>query len=51
MEVNFLGTFAVKQAFAPVLAKNGGGAIAILNSEMSQATGPVFFADPKGLER
>ena len=28
MEVNFLGTFAVTQAFAPVLARNGGGAIA-----------------------
>lgn len=27
MEVNFFGTFAVTQAFAPVLAKNGGGAI------------------------
>jgi NAD(P)-dependent dehydrogenase (short-subunit alcohol dehydrogenase family) len=32
MEVNFFGTFAVTQAFAPVLAKNGGGAIANLNS-------------------
>jgi NAD(P)-dependent dehydrogenase (short-subunit alcohol dehydrogenase family) len=27
MDVNFFGTFAVTQAFAPVLAKNGGGAI------------------------
>lgn len=27
MDVNFFGTFAVSQAFAPVLAKNGGGAI------------------------
>src|SRR5881409_1672147 len=35
MEVNFLGTFAVTQAFAPVLAKNGGGAIANLNSVAS----------------
>src|SRR5258706_5052773 len=35
MEVNFLGTFAVTQAFAPVLAKNGGGAIVNLNSVVS----------------
>lgn len=27
MEVNFFGTFAVTQAFAPGLAKNGGGAV------------------------
>lgn len=27
MEINFFGTFAVTQAFAPVLAKNGGGAV------------------------
>jgi NAD(P)-dependent dehydrogenase (short-subunit alcohol dehydrogenase family) len=27
MDVNFFGTFAVTQAFAPLLAKNGGGAI------------------------
>ncbi len=47
MEVNFLGTFAVTQAFAPVLAKNGGGAIANLNSVASFVS---FFADPKGLE-
>lgn len=31
MEVNFLGTFAVTQAFA----RNGGGAIANLNSVAS----------------
>src|SRR4029079_5637798 len=35
MEVNFLGTFAVTQAFAPILAKNGGGAIVNLNSVAS----------------
>jgi NAD(P)-dependent dehydrogenase (short-subunit alcohol dehydrogenase family) len=35
MEVNFFGTFAVTQAFAPVLARNGGGAIANLASVAS----------------
>ena len=35
MDVNFFGTFAVTQAFAPVLAKNGGGAIANLASVAS----------------
>ena len=53
MEVNFLGTFAVTQAFAPVLAKNGiiAGDEEIFPDKMSQGTGPAFFADPKGLER
>ena len=37
LPVNFLGTFAVTQAFAPVPAKNGGGAIANLNSVASAA--------------
>src|SRR5207237_9126128 len=41
MEVNFLGTFAVTQAFAPVLAKNGGGAIANLNSVASFVSLPI----------
>src|SRR4051812_16541385 len=40
MEVNFLGTFSVTQAFAPVLAKNCGGAIANLNSAGSFGTCP-----------
>lgn len=35
MEVNFIGTFSVTQAFAPVLAKNGGGAIANIASVAS----------------
>jgi len=35
MEVNYFGTFAVTQAFAPVLARNGGGAIANLASVAS----------------
>jgi NAD(P)-dependent dehydrogenase (short-subunit alcohol dehydrogenase family) len=42
MEVNFLGTFAVTQAFAPVLAKNGGGAIANLNSVASFVSFPML---------
>jgi NAD(P)-dependent dehydrogenase (short-subunit alcohol dehydrogenase family) len=35
MEVNFFGTFAVTQAVAPVLARNGGGAIANIASVAS----------------
>lgn len=42
MEVNFLGTFAVTQAFAPVLAANGGGAIANLNSVASFVGVPLL---------
>src|SRR4029453_1535853 len=44
MEVNFLGTFAVTQAFAPVLAKNGGGAIVNLNSVASFVSFPILAA-------
>src|SRR5438046_1882843 len=44
MEVNFLGTFAVTQAFAPVLAKNGGGAVANLNSVTSFVNVPLLAA-------
>src|SRR6059036_4179732 len=44
MEVNFLGTFAVTQAFAPALAKNGGGAIANLNSVASFVSFPILAA-------
>src|SRR5438128_9180920 len=44
MEVNFLGTFAVTQAFAPVLAKNGGGAVANLNSVASFVSFPILVA-------
>ncbi len=35
MDVNFFGTLAVTQAFAPVLARNGGGAIANVASVAS----------------
>ena len=44
MEVNFLGTFAVTQAFAPILAKNGGGAIVNLNSVASFVSFPILAA-------
>jgi NAD(P)-dependent dehydrogenase (short-subunit alcohol dehydrogenase family) len=44
MEVNFPGTFAVTQALAPVLAKNGGGAIANLNSVASFVGFPILAA-------
>src|SRR5437899_10616880 len=44
MEVNFLGTFAVTQAFAPILAKNGGGAIANINSVASFVSFPMLAA-------
>src|SRR6266487_6128408 len=44
MEVNFLGTFAVTKAFAPVLAKNGGGAIVNLNSVVSFVSFPILAA-------
>jgi len=42
MDVNFFGTFAVTQAFAPVLAKNGGGAIVNLNSVVSFVSFPIL---------
>ena len=42
--MNFLGTFAVTQAFAPVLAKNGGGAIVNLNSVASFVSFPILAA-------
>ncbi|MFN7571763.1 MAG: SDR family oxidoreductase [Betaproteobacteria bacterium] len=35
MDVNFFGTFAVTQAFAPVLAKNGGGSVVNMASVAS----------------
>jgi NAD(P)-dependent dehydrogenase (short-subunit alcohol dehydrogenase family) len=42
MDVNFFGTLAVTQAFAPILARNGGGAIANLNSIASFVGFPVL---------
>src|SRR4051812_20529943 len=44
MEVNFLGTFAVTQAFAPILARNGGGAVVNLNSVASFVSFPILAA-------
>lgn len=44
MEVNYFGTFALSQAFAPLLARNGGGAIANLASVASLANFPMLLA-------
>ncbi len=44
MEVNYFGTFAITQAFAPVLARNGGGAIANLGSVASFVNFPMLAA-------
>jgi NAD(P)-dependent dehydrogenase (short-subunit alcohol dehydrogenase family) len=44
METNYLGTYAVTQAFAPVLATNGGGAVANLNSVASFVSFPILAA-------
>jgi NAD(P)-dependent dehydrogenase (short-subunit alcohol dehydrogenase family) len=41
MEVNVYGVLAMIQAFAPVLARNGGGAIANMLSVVSWFTAPV----------
>ena len=41
MEVNVFGTLAMMQAFAPVLARNGGGAIANVLSVVSWITYPL----------
>jgi NAD(P)-dependent dehydrogenase (short-subunit alcohol dehydrogenase family) len=43
MDVNLFGTLAVTQAFAPVLARNGGGAIVNLNSVASLVTFPMLL--------
>ncbi|WP_374771828.1 SDR family oxidoreductase [Streptomyces sp. NBC_01310] len=42
MEVNYFGTWAVSRAFAPVLARNGGGALVNMLSLASWAGRPVF---------
>ncbi len=44
MEVNFFGTLSLTQAFAPVLARNGGGAIVNLGSVASLVNFPLFVA-------
>ncbi len=40
-EVNVFGPIALTRAFAPVLARNGGGAVAILNSVASHFSFPL----------
>lgn len=42
MRVNYFGTLAMSRAFAPVLAKNGGGAIVNLLSILARVTLPQF---------
>ncbi|MFI7613216.1 SDR family oxidoreductase [Nonomuraea terrae] len=42
MEVNYFGTWAVSRAFAPVLARNGGGALVNMLSVASWAGQPEF---------
>ncbi|MFS4095747.1 SDR family oxidoreductase [Streptomyces sp. AF1A] len=42
MEVNYFGTWNVSRAFAPVLARNGGGALVNMLSVASWASRPEF---------
>ncbi|MEU6366728.1 SDR family oxidoreductase [Streptomyces sp. NPDC046931] len=42
MEVNYFGTWAVSRAFAPVLARNGGGALVNMLSVASWVGQPLF---------
>ncbi|GAA3043325.1 SDR family oxidoreductase [Streptomyces glomeratus] len=42
MEVNYFGTWAVSRAFAPVLARNGGGALVNMLSVASWVGHPLF---------
>ena len=42
MEVNYFGTWIVSRAFAPVLARNGGGALVNMLSVASWASRPDF---------
>jgi NAD(P)-dependent dehydrogenase (short-subunit alcohol dehydrogenase family) len=44
MEVNFFGTFAVTQAFAPVLKRNGGGAVVNLATVASLVGFPMLLS-------
>lgn len=44
MEVNYFGTWAVARAFAPILARNGGGALVNMLSVASWAGRPDFPA-------
>lgn len=42
MEVNYFGVLRLVQAFAPVLARNGGGAIANVSSVVGLSSFPLF---------
>ncbi|MEW2288577.1 SDR family oxidoreductase [Streptomyces sp. NPDC047841] len=42
MEINYFGTWAVSRAFAPVLARNGGGALVNMLSTASWASRPDY---------
>ncbi|MEW2512903.1 SDR family oxidoreductase [Streptomyces sp. NPDC046870] len=42
MEINYFGTWAVSRAFAPVLARNGGGALVNMLSAASWASRPDY---------
>ncbi|MET7311900.1 MULTISPECIES: SDR family oxidoreductase [unclassified Streptomyces] len=42
MEVNYFGTWAVSRAFAPILARNGGGALVNMLSVASWVGQPLF---------
>lgn len=44
MDVNYFGTFAVSQAFAPVLGRTGGGAIVNIASVASLTNFPMLLA-------
>jgi NAD(P)-dependent dehydrogenase (short-subunit alcohol dehydrogenase family) len=44
VEVNVLGTLAVTQAFAPVLARNGGGTIVNIVSVAALVNFPAFLS-------
>jgi NAD(P)-dependent dehydrogenase (short-subunit alcohol dehydrogenase family) len=42
MEINFFGTWNVSRAFAPILARNGGGALVNMLSAVSWASRPDY---------
>ncbi|MFD4969243.1 SDR family oxidoreductase [Streptomyces sp. NPDC058424] len=42
MEINYFGTWAVSRAFAPVLARNGGGALVNMLSAVSWISRPEY---------
>ncbi|MEV6840518.1 SDR family oxidoreductase [Streptomyces sp. NPDC051133] len=42
MEINYFGTWAVSRAFAPILARNGGGALVNMLSVASWASRPDY---------